>query len=252
MLGDEVGGDRLFEVGNHLLGHRGVRELATLAESITPRYRALIYLLGYRGLRIGEAAALRVGDLNVLRGRLEVSKNLSDVAGQLVEGPPKTDAGIRTLTLPAFLRTILVEHIAEHSDPGDPTAYIFPMAGGGPGRKEGDGGPLRVNNWRRGDFAKALEKMLTTVKDRERSEKLAALTPHDLRDTAATLAFKSGATPKVVSVMLGHANPAVTLKIYTGVLDSMSDETDAALDATFRQAKPAKPTEGAAVLAIAR
>ena len=34
--------------------------------------------------------------------------------------------------------------------------------------------------------------------------------------------------------MLGHANPAITLRRYTGVLESMQAKTDDALDATFR------------------
>jgi len=61
-----------------------------------------------------------------------------------------------------------------------------------------------------------------------------SLTPHDLRDTAATLASAAGATVKEVSVMLGHANPAVTLRVYTGVLNSMSEQTDERLDAAYR------------------
>jgi hypothetical protein len=40
--------------------------------------------------------------------------------------------------------------------------------------------------------------------------------------------------------MLGHANPAITLRIYTGVLDSMSEKTDDALVAAFRAATDSK------------
>ncbi|HXF72994.1 MAG TPA: hypothetical protein VNO79_10350, partial [Actinomycetota bacterium] len=39
------------------------REVAALAEAVPGRDRALIFVLGYAGLRIGEAAALRVGDV---------------------------------------------------------------------------------------------------------------------------------------------------------------------------------------------
>lgn len=55
-------------------------------------------------------------------------------------------------------------------------------------------------------------------------------------DTAATLAFEAGASVKEVANMLGHANPAITLRTYTGVLDSMSAATDDKLDAAFKGA----------------
>jgi integrase len=60
------------------------------------------------------------------------------------------------------------------------------------------------------------------------------LTPHDLRDTAATIAFSNGASVKEVQRMLGHKRAQVTLDRYTGVLDSMAARTDEALDATLR------------------
>jgi len=44
-------------------------EVAKLAGAVPERYEALIYLLAY-GLRIGEAAALQVADLDLLRGRV--------------------------------------------------------------------------------------------------------------------------------------------------------------------------------------
>lgn len=125
---------------------------------------------------------------------------------------------------PPFLRDLLVEHLAAFSDPTDPTAYVFTMAGGGPGRKEGDGGPIRAGNFRKRTFARA-------VRDAGLDPDL---TPHDLRDTAATIAFANGASVKEVQRMLGHAKAAITLDRYTGVLESMSARTDERLDAVFR------------------
>jgi integrase len=61
------------------------------------------------------------------------------------------------------------------------------------------------------------------------------LTPHDLRDTAATIAFANGASAKEVQRMLGHAKASVTFDRYTGVLDSMAARTDERLDAVFRE-----------------
>jgi integrase len=68
----------------------GAGDVAWLAEASPDRYHALVYLLAYGGLRIGEATALRVSDLNMLRGRLTISRSASLVNGRLIEGPTKT------------------------------------------------------------------------------------------------------------------------------------------------------------------
>ena len=46
------------------------------------------------------------------------------------------------------------------------------------------------------------------------------MTAHALRHTAASLAIASGANPKVVQRMLGHASAAMTLDVYADLFDS--------------------------------
>jgi integrase len=70
-------------------------QLHRLAAAVPDRYRFLILLLGYKGPRIGEAAALTIADIDTMRGAVSISKTLSEVGGELVEGPPKTDSGAR-------------------------------------------------------------------------------------------------------------------------------------------------------------
>ena len=53
---------------------------------------------------------------------------------------------------------------------------------------------------------------------------LAPLTPHNLRDTAASLAVASGANVKSVQRMLGHASAAMTLDVYSGLFDAELDD----------------------------
>jgi integrase len=50
------------------------------------------------------------------------------------------------------------------------------------------------------------------------------VTAHDLRHTAASLAISSGANPKVVQRMLGHASAAMTLDVYADLYESDLDE----------------------------
>jgi len=65
---------------------------------------------------------------------------------------------------------------------------------------------------------------------------LPRLTFHALRHTAATLMLEAGTHIRVVADRLGHADPAVTLRVYSHVTPTMqraaSDELDAVLSAS--------------------
>ena len=78
------------------------------------------------------------------------------------------------------------------------------------------GSLLRNSNFRHHVFDKAVQ-----------AAGLAPLTPHDLRDPAASLAIASGASVKAVQRMLGHTSAAMTLDVYAGLFD---DELDGVAD----------------------
>src|SRR5215212_1647187 len=50
---------------------------------------------------------------------------------------------------------------------------------------------------------------------------------HDLRHTCATLLLKQGVNPKFVQELLGHADIALTLNVYSHVFPDMGDAADA-------------------------
>ena len=56
---------------------------------------------------------------------------------------------------------------------------------------------------------------------------------HDLRHTAATLALRQGVPLHTVSRMLGHADPAMTLRRYAHVLDDMREDAARTMDELF-------------------
>jgi integrase len=58
---------------------------------------------------------------------------------------------------------------------------------------------------------------------------------HDLRHTAATLLLGKGINPKIVSEMLGHAQVAITLDIYSHVMPHMQEQAAAALEEVLRE-----------------
>jgi len=56
---------------------------------------------------------------------------------------------------------------------------------------------------------------------------------HDLRHTAGTLALRQGVPLHTVSRMLGHSDPAMTLRRYAHVLEDMRDDAARAMDELF-------------------
>ncbi|PRY49289.1 site-specific recombinase XerD [Geodermatophilus tzadiensis] len=181
-------------------------QLADLADHCG-RHRLLVLVLGYSGLRWGEAAALRVRRVDRLRGRIEVAESVTEAEGRSVFGPPKSHAR-RWVPVRRFLRQDLASHLAGR----DPEEFVFPSR---------TGGPLRVGNFRRDWFDRAAVVV-----------GLAGLVPHELRHTAASLAIASGASIKGVQSMLGHASAAMTLDRYGHLfgdeLDAVAERMDAA------------------------
>jgi len=88
------------------------------------------------------------------------------------------------------------------------------------------GGPLRNSNFRH-RFDPAVARI-----------GLAPLTPHDLRDTAASLAVAAGASVKAVQRMLGHASAAMTLDVYAGLFDDELDDVADRMGAAAESAEP--------------
>jgi integrase len=194
---------RLPRTERRYLTHDQVDALADACGSS----RTLVLLLAYCGLRWGEAAALRVRRVDLLRGRLEVVEAVVDVNGRLIFGAPKSHQA-RSVPIPRFLRDDLAAQMAGQS--GEDLVFSSTR-----------GTVLRVGNWRRGCFDAAAA-----------SVGLAGLVPHELRHTAASLAIASDASVKGVQAILGHASATLTLDRYGHLfgdeLDAVADRIDAA------------------------
>jgi integrase len=69
-----------------------------------------------------------------------------------------------------------------------------------------------------------------------RHARLEGLTPHELRQTAASQAVAAGANVKAVQRMLGHASAAMTLDVYAGLFGDDLDVVATNLDLAARAA----------------
>lgn len=202
------------------LSHREVaalaREIATphgqskfvpAAERDDSNGRLVTLFLAYTGVRWGEMAALRVGLLDLSRGRAVIAQSVTPVQGiGLVWGTPKNKKR-REVPIPAFLVRELEQHITNKAQ----SDLVFRGTRGGE--------VMRVSTFRR-RFALAG----ATIG-------YPGLHPHELRHTAASLAIAAGADVKVVQEMLGHATATMTMDTYGHLFKNRLDTVAAAMDA---------------------
>src|SRR5262249_44596698 len=60
-----------------------------------------------------------------------------------------------------------------------------------------------------------------------------AVTPHDLRHTAASLAVSAGVNVLALARMLGHKDPSVTLRVYADLFDTDLDAVAITLHSSY-------------------
>jgi integrase len=91
-----------------------VAEVNALADAISPRFRALILVSAWCGLRRGELFALQRADFDPLHNTLRVERAMHQLQdGTLVVGPPKTEAGRRNIAIPPHIVPDLIAHLDE-------------------------------------------------------------------------------------------------------------------------------------------
>jgi integrase len=143
-----------------------VAQVFALAEAIDPRYRALVLMGAFTSLRWGELCALRRADIDLDARTIRVERTLIELErGGLSFGPPKSDAGMRTVVFPDLISSVIRWHLSCFTADGD-DHLIFT----GP-----NGAPLRRGNFRRRVWLKALK-----------AADLPSIHFHDLRHTGTT------------------------------------------------------------------
>ncbi len=201
-------------------------EVLDLADAIDRRCRALVLLAGFGGLRTGEMLGLRRIDVDLLRRQVHVRQQAQEVPerGRIVV-PPKSDAGRRTVTLPAVVVEALEEHLATFAEPG-PDGLVFTGPRGGP-----------LYRARLSDFWTAACRVVGVP----------GLHVHDLRHHGATLTARMpGITTKELMARIGHSSPRAAL-----IYQHATEERDrAAADFLDEQIARVERPERAPLVAI--
>ncbi|WP_181797372.1 site-specific integrase [Streptomyces sp. WELS2] len=193
-----------------------VAQVDALAEAVGMRWRLMVYLGAYGPMRPEELAGLRRRDVDLenlrIRVRLAEPERMN---GRRVRGDTKSEAGTRTVILPAFLRRELRWHLESYAEPG-PDGLVFVGEKGAPFRRSTFG-----RKWR---------------KAREIVGMPEGFRFYDLRHTGHTLSTRSGATLKDTMVRAGQSSEKAAL-IYQHSDEERQEEVAAGLDATVRKAR---------------
>ncbi len=194
-------------------------EVHALASAMRrPEYGLLVRFVTLTGLRAGEVGALRIGRLNLLRGRVDVVEAVSEVTGHgLVYGPTKTYER-RSVPIPRAMCDELGAYLATR--PADPEAFVFTAP---------DGGPLRHHNFYARHFRPAV--VAAGLPERMRF--------HDLRHTCAALLINAEppAHPLAVMKRLGHSSITVTYDTYGHLFPALEEALTDSLDRSYRQSR---------------
>jgi len=168
-----------------------IAEVEALADAMPERLRALVLLASWCGLRRGEVLGLQRRDVDVARGTVHIERAVVHMLdGTTTIGPPKSEAGTRTVHYPSNTAPAIENHLRGHVG-YDPTAWLFAGT---------TGNPLAVK----------------TLQRARNSARASIGRPdvrlHDLRHAGATWAAVSGATTKELMSRLGHATPVAALR----------------------------------------
>lgn len=206
-------------------------QVDAIASEVPERDRALVYFLAYTGLRMGEATALRVRSLDLVRRSVLVTENSPEVGGRKLEAMKTKTKSVRSVSISEPLAVELAGHLERcgvrvPDGSLEPHAYVFSSE---------RGGQVRQNNWRVRVFQAACLRAGVVRVGRDGSSQPPRV--HDLRHTAASLAAKAGYSLHEVKEMLGHSTIKTTSDLYLHLFEDAKREKADMLGALMTEAR---------------
>jgi integrase len=194
------------------------------------RHYSLFALALGSGLRQGELLALQWTDIDLEKNTVEVKRSLSQVGKEFIVKEPKSKAGKRTVVLPPFVMAALSDHRTAALKAAQITAPVFCTRTGTFTSK---------NNLVRQVFRPLITKANKDEQTRaDKTETQSDLIPtairfHDLRHTHASHLIAAGHSIKAVSRRLGHADIAITLKVYAHLMPNDDEKFAAGVETLY-------------------
>ena len=210
----------MYDIGKdtrHTPFHIGMRYVVRIALRTPGSRRALYNIAITTGMRQAEIIGLWLSDIDWDRGTLQIQRQVQRVRGKgwgYLE--PKTRNGRRKIILGEGTLQALRSHREQQritieiaGERWQKHQLIFPNS---------IGNPLDPSNLRL-DYSRILS-----------DAGLPKIRFHDLRHSAASLMLNNGVPPIVVSRILGHAIPSITLDLYGHLYHEMLGEAAKIID----------------------
>jgi integrase len=187
-----------------------VQKLIYAAEQRDHVLGVAIALAAITGARRGELCALRWSDVDWERRTLRIERSLTVINREATEGPTKTHSR-RDIAIDEALGALLTHRRDQQED--------YAATVGVPLHRD----PYMLS--RSADGSKPCPPDSLTGGYRRLAQRLGGNGHfHELRHWCATAAIASGADVRTVSGRLGHADPSVTLKVYSHALEARDRE----------------------------
>jgi integrase len=174
-------------------------QVAALINSADPEFAAFLSLLAFAGLRVGEACGVQVGDIDWMRRKINIVRQVQYLGAAGVDIKEPKDGSARTIPLPDSLINILSRQVR--------------------------------NNPRVTDWLFFGQHQATTTENWKRTAKRAGVdgfTPHSLRHFYASGLIASGADVVTVQRAMGHSSATITLNTYAHLWPTAEDRTRSA------------------------
>lgn len=200
-----------------------IPQVFDIAEVIEPRFRAMVLIGAFVGLRLGEILALTRGRVDLDSGAITVVEQYQELKdGTWVLGPPKSAAGVRRVAIPELLVPELAAHFDRFAATGR-EGLLFPGT---------HGQPVRRAAWYRA-WGRALASL-----------DIEGMKPHDLRHTGNTLAAMTGASTKELMARFGQSTSRAALIYQHATRDrdqEIADGLNGMIDAHLKQRPARRP-----------
>ena len=189
---------------------------AFLATARQHRLFAFFHVAAYTGARRGELLNLRWTDIDLDAKKITITGSTAVIGGERVNGTTKSGR-TRVVSIDDVTAAVL------HQRKGDQAAEQLQAGGSWRGTKEGY---VFTTGWGEPVYPDIVTSLMTKLirahnepdQGTRPKDQLPHARLHDLRHLHATTLLLSGVTVHVVAARLGHADPAITLRVYAHII----------------------------------
>lgn len=216
-----------------------IDQVLALHDALPERFQIVSTIAAGLGLRQGEVFGLSPDDVDFLRGRVEVRRQVKVFGGNRLALSLPKGGKTRTVPLPSTVRDELAAYLTEYP----PKSVALPWA-----LPEGD--PVTVPLVLTTREGKALNRnyvnthiwkpaLIKCEVDPNRDNGM-----HALRHFYASVLLDAGESVRALADYLGHSDPGFTLRVYAHVMPTSDERSRKAVDAVLGSRAIAVPSVG--------